>query len=136
MAADAPRRDGDGRRPRGALGDERAHLRPAVPGQHGDNAAGMAHAGTAPVRTAPAGNKRRAGGPGRTRERLRKSGQPAEALRPHAADDAAGLPPDVPREIRRLNVAGGAVVAGYADGPWAAGHARRAMRGGPSNWRE
>ena len=43
MAADAPRRDGDGRRPGRALGDEPAHLRPPVPGQHGDNAAGLAH---------------------------------------------------------------------------------------------
>ena len=104
MAAGAPRRAGDGRRPRGPLGDEPAHLRPPVPGEHGDDATGWLMRERLRFAQRLLETSDVAVDLVAQRERLRQSGQPPQALRPHVADNAAGLPPHVPRESPRLNV--------------------------------
>ena len=95
LAPGAPRPGGDGRRPRRPGGDEPAHVRPAVPGQHRDHAADLdpARAGAAGA-TAP-GDDRPAGRRDRGPDRFRHRRQPPQALRPDAAHHAAGLPAHV-----------------------------------------
>ena len=82
LAAGAPRPGGDRRRPGRARGDEPAHVRPPVPGQHRDHAATVDPARAGPARPAAAGDERPAGRLDREQERLRHRRQPAQALRP------------------------------------------------------
>ena len=83
------------RRPRRPGGDEPAHVRPAVPGQHRDHAADLDPARAGAAGATAAGDDRPAGRRDRGQDRLRHRRQPAQALRPDAAHHAAGLPAHV-----------------------------------------
>lgn len=62
----------------------------------------MDRPGTGPPRSASPGNQRSAGGGRRTQEQLLHGRQSAQALRPRAADEPAGLPAYLPVPVARV----------------------------------